>query len=480
MQARREGQIQMEMNADVVVMGAGLAGLVAARRAAELGARVVLLEAGEGRYPANSRYTGGVFHVAFEDVTAGPAVLRDAISRAGGDCPDPGLADAYAANAGRAIAWLAVNGADFGQGGDFPWMSRMLVPFSLREPGFPNHWPDKGAERLLERLGRDFTEAGGAFLRGWRGRSLLTMDGRCSGLEAVRADGDMLRIVAKSVVIADGGFQGDSELVREHISPRPESLCRRGAGTGRGDGLKMAAAVGAKLVGLDRFYGHVQAAEAIRDDRLWPYPILDILGSSAIVVGPDGRRFTDEGKGGVPLANAIAALPDPLSSFVVFDRAIWEGPGRAFLLPPNPTFEERGVAILRADTLEQLADAAGLPAENLARTVADYNAAVATGSTAQLHPPRSSRTDTLSGAAWPIKGPEFMAIRLCAGITYTMGGIAIDPSARVVSCDGGVIPGLFAAGSATGGLDGGPDSVYLGGLARAATFGLLAGEAAAS
>jgi fumarate reductase flavoprotein subunit len=73
-----------------------------------------------------------------------------------------------------------------------------------------------------------------------------------------------------------------------------------------------------------------------------------------------------------------------------------------------------------------------------------------------------------------------MAIRLCAGITYTMGGIAIDAEARALSIDGTPIAGLYAAGSTTGGLDGGPDAVYLGGLARAATFGLRAGEAAAA
>ena len=226
--------------------------------------------------------------------------------------------------------------------------------------------------------------------------------------------------------------------------------------------------------------GHVQASEALTDDRLWPYPILDLLASSAVVVGPDGRRFTDEGKGGVPLTNAIAALPDPLSSFVIFDAAIWEGPGRAFLLPPNPTFEERGVQIFRADSLAGLALATGLPPEALAETIAGYNQALALGRTDQLDPPRSSRAGTLAAQAWPVQGPDFMAIRLCAGITYTMGGIAIDASARVRAASGGVIDGLYAAGSTTGGLDGGEASVYLGGLARAATFGLLAGEAAAA
>ncbi|TXI04427.1 MAG: FAD-binding protein [Pseudorhodobacter sp.] len=466
---------------DIAVMGAGLAGLTAACRAQELGASVLVLEAGEGeRYPANSRYTGGVFHVAFEDVTAGPEALSAAITAAGGDFPDPDLARAYAGNAGRAVDWLASRGADFGQGGDFPWMSRMLKPFSLREPGFRNHWPDKGAERLLDRLRGAVVAAGGQVRTGWRGQSLVMEDGRCTGLEALSRSGERLTVTAKAVILADGGFQGDPDLVRTHISPMPERLCTRGAGTGRGDGLKMAAAVGAELVGLNRFYGHVQASEALTDDRLWPYPILDLLASSAVVVGPDGRRFTDEGKGGVPLTNAIAALPDPLSSFVIFDAAIWEGPGRAFLLPPNPTFEERGVQIFRADSLTGLALGTGLPPQALAETIAGYNQALAHGRAAQLDPPRSSRAGTLAAQAWPVQGPDFMAIRLCAGITYTMGGIAIDASARVRAASDGVIDGLYAAGSTTGGLDGGEASVYLGGLARAATFGLLAGEAAAA
>src|SRR5690606_6985391 len=127
-------------------MGAGLAGLVAANRAAELGASVILLEAGSGaKYRANSRFTGGVFHIAFEDITAGPAKLAAAIARASDGYSDPDLVAAYARDAGRAVEWLADNGAQFGQGGAPPWMSRMLMPFSLREPGFSNHWPDKGA-----------------------------------------------------------------------------------------------------------------------------------------------------------------------------------------------------------------------------------------------------------------------------------------------------------------------------------------------
>ncbi len=470
------------MNQDlpvVVVMGAGLAGLVAANRAAELGARVTVLERGAGaKYRANSRFTGGVFHIAFEDITAGAERLEAAIARASNGYSDPNLVHAYARDAGRAVDWLAGHGAEFGQGGAAPWMSRMLMPFSLREPGFSNHWPDKGADRLLDLLAERLVLQGGTFLRGHRGQSLLMSSGRCVGLAATEARGQPISIPATAVIIADGGFQGNAALVRRFISPQPEKLCMRGAGTGMGDGMLMAEAVGARLVGLESFYGHVQASEAIDDDALWPYPILDILASSALVVGPDGRRFTDEGLGGVPLANAIARLDDPLSSFVIFDQAIWDGPGKSFLLPPNPTFLERGVRIFSADTLETLATEIGVPPDGLTTTVVEYNQALENGACAALVPPRTVRADTLAGSPHRIAGGPYMAIRLCAGLTYTMGGIAIDAETRVISEQGTPIPGLFAAGSTTGGLDGGPDAVYLGGLARAATFGLLAGESA--
>lgn len=469
-----------QLSADVVVMGGGLAGLVAANRAAELGSSVILIESGEGaKYRANSRFTGGVFHIAFEDITAGEAALKAAIDRASKGFSEAGLVDAYARDAGRAVEWLASNGAIFGQGGVPVWMSRMLTPFSLREPGLGNHWPDKGADRLLDSLAALLEQRDGTMLRGVRGQRLLMSGDTCVGLVAAGADGTETELLAKAVILADGGFQGNPDLVRKYISPQPEKLCMRGAGTGVGDGMVMAEAVGAKLVNLDKFYGHVQASEAIDDDRLWPYPILDILGSSAVIVGPDGRRFTDEGLGGVPLANAIAALDDPLSSFVIFDQAIWDGPGKSFLLPPNPTFLERGVKIFEADTIEALAKQIGVPGDALQQTLSAYNLAVAGQRTESLEPPRTVQTATLAAAPFPVTGGPYMAIRLCAGITYTMGGIAIDAQTRVLSQGDAPIPGLFAAGSTTGGLEGGPDAVYLGGLARAATFGLLAGEAAA-
>ncbi len=137
-------------------------------------------------------------------------------------------------------------------------------------------------------------------------------------------------------MLADGGFQADTDLLKAHITSSPDKLKQRGAATGTGDGLAMAEAVGAALTPLTGFYGHLLCRDAMHSDKVWPYPELDGIAVSAIVVDAGGRRILDEGMGGVWLANQIAALPDPLCASIVFDSAIWDGPGRSARIPANP------------------------------------------------------------------------------------------------------------------------------------------------
>ncbi len=231
----------------------------------------------------------------------------------------------------------------------------------------------------------------------------------------------------------------------------------------------MASAVGADLVGMDRFYGHLLCRDAMTSDKFWPYPELDALGTAGIVVDQSGRRVTDEGVGGVALANALARMADPLAFTVVFDRKIWDGPGKSARIPANPTLERAGATIHRAGDIAALAKAAGIDAAGLAETIAAYNSAVAGGTTAALTPARSATI-----APMAIEGGPFMAIPLAVGITYTMGGMRIDGRSRVLRPDGAAIAGLYAAGATTGGLEGGPRSTYLGGLVKAGTQALAA------
>ncbi|MDD9916227.1 MAG: FAD-binding protein, partial [Rhodospirillaceae bacterium] len=250
---------------------------------------------------------------------------------------------------------------------------------------------------------------------------------------------------------------------------------QRGAATGHGDGMTMAEAAGAKLVGMDRFYGHLLGRDAFEIEKLWPYPIVDPIAAHSIVVDEAGQRFLDEGMGGVYMANEVAKLDDPLTATVVFDDAVWNGLAADNRYPPcmNPVFVNAGGTVLEAPDLATLAQKAGVSADGLSATVAAYNSAIESG--AAQTPARTVSKFTPQ----PIATPPFRAIPICAGITYTMGGIAIDRDSRVQAQAGGAIPGLFAAGSASGGMEGGPTAAYLGGLTKAVITGLRAAEAAA-
>jgi fumarate reductase flavoprotein subunit len=260
-------------------------------------------------------------------------------------------------------------------------------------------------------------------------------------------------------------------LFEKHIGASFDSVFQRGARTGRGDGLTMALAVGATLTAGNRFYGHVLCSDAKHNDQVWPYPEVDALATTGIVIDATGKRFVDEGRSGVHLANELAASATTTTLFAVFDQTIWEGPGTSARIPVNPLLERAGGTILRAETAADLAEKMGVPVQAFVDTLAQYNRALAEGSLQTLPTPRSVKVEPM-----PITQAPLMAIPICPGITYTMIGIDIDAQAQVLDANATPIPGLFAAGATTGGLEGGKDSAYIGGLIKSGSFGLLAAE----
>lgn len=459
---------------DLVSIGGGFAGLCAAVRAAELGLRAAVLEKGEDeRYLCSSRWAGGIFHVSYHDVRLPPDVLVAAIERATSGETDPALAAAVAEDCARTIDWLAAQGAQYTSASPIGWHRWTLAPPRAAVHG--QDWRGRGPDLMIARLKHRLEQRQGSLFLGTRAIALRLRNGGCTGVVALRGDAERA-FAARAVVIADGGFPGDPELFRRHIGPHPERVLQRHAGSAVGDGLRMAEAAGAALTGLDRFYGHLLSRDAMHDEGLWPYPQIDAVATAGIVVGHDGRRLLDEGLGGISITNDLARLDDPLCATAICDAAMWETAGRAAQIPPNPQLERGGGTLYRAETIGELARAAALDPAALAATVAGYNDAVRAGSGASLSPPRSAR----SGPPQPIETPPFFAIPICAGITNTFGGIAIDGHGRVRRPDGTVIDGLYAAGGCTGGLEGGGALGYVGGLIKACVFGLRAGEDAAS
>ena len=473
-----------EREVDVAVVGAGLAGLSAANRALDLGLSAVVLEAStDTGYLCASRLSGGLIHVAYRSVTAPPAELAAKVVAATQGHVAPDLARTLADHALRATDWLAAQGVAFTTiEPDQGWRDRVAAPLGFYDQSHMV-WEGLGADVMLKTLEARLVARGGRLLRGARATELLSEGGVVRGLRyrsaasadsADSADSD-ITLRAGAVVLADGGFHGNHDLLREFVTPWPERVKLRGPAAGQGDGLRMARALGAGLVGMPYFYGHVLSADALHNDRLCPFPFVDFLAAAGMLVDMTAERFVNESKAGVFMANAMARHGDG-RAVVIFDQAIWDTAGKVFFCPPNPNLLTAGGTLYRADTFEELARLAGLPEPALVASVARRNAALAAGELQGAPDERGA----LKYQPVMIGTPPYYAAPACACITHTTGGLRVDTGARVLRENGTPIVNLYAAGSTAGGLEGGPQTGYVGGLIKAAVFGMLAAETVAA
>ncbi len=460
------------MNYDSIVIGGGFAGLTAANVLASGGLKVIVLEAGSSNsYFCNSRISTGALHVAFQTPETKSDILYSAIMETSENTADPDLARAFVQEIPETLEWLRSMGAEFEQ---HPRRANPIPMFSpLREMRAGLDWETSGPNVFLGRLSTELIAKGGHIQLGSRVQEILSSEGNIIGVEYETQPGESVKIQAPNVIIADGGFQANLHLLSNYLQKNPEKICQRNARTGTGDGLTMALKLGAATTNMDTFYGHVLSRDALFNDNLWPYPQLDVLCGDGIVISTDGKRFADEGHGGICLANQIAKLVDPLGATAIIDHAIWEDAKSMDLVPPNPALIENGGTIWQANTLIELARAAKLDSQRTLETVVEYNQAIENGNTERLSIPRSINIQ----AAKKIDTPPFYAIPLCAGITVTSGGLKVDPHCRVLNEQGSIISGLYGIGSSVGGLEGGSKASYVGGLMKAFVFGLITGKA---
>jgi fumarate reductase flavoprotein subunit len=461
------------LRCDVAVIGGGIAGMVTATRAAQGGARVLVFErSAEDRYLCNSRITAGIFHCALNSVTTPPVELERCINEATSGTAEPAQSQAVASDALMAVRWLQEQGIRFIRG------AQAYHDFTLAPPTVnPQNrgWEGRGGDVLLRTLEAALTKTGGRVMRGMSATKLRMQGSRCAGIEGENAAGGIFSVEAAATVVADGGFQTSPGLLAEAITPAPEKIFQRNARTGFGDGLRMAREAGAAVTELRGFYGHILSADAFNNEKLWPHLWLDFVAAAGVLVDRSGQRFTDEGYGGVSMANAIAAQPDPLGTFAIADQKIWDERGTFNMQAPNPRLRDDGGTVYMAESLAALAKLAGIDEQALQDSVARYNEALSSGRPEALRPPRS----TSKFEAYRIDKAPFYALPACAGVTYTMGGILIDDQARVLDRQRQPIVGLYAAGATTGGLEGGPVGSavgYIGGLIKSSVMGLRAAD----
>lgn len=463
---------------DAIVVGGGLAGSVAALRARQLGCRTLLVDkAPDSTAAGNTRLSGGALHAAGIYLDEEATRIAARIDSVTGAQADPCLRDAFALTAGRALRWLLRCGVSFEPRDP---RNGLLVLAPRRDLADVDAWPGRGPQRTLGLLQRQFRDQGGVIACGGSADRLLgsPATGVCG--VSVTYRGRPHPIYATSTILCDGGFQANHTLLDRYIGPRASRIKLRGSPSGEGDALRMASAFGAATTKMPYFYGHLLHRGALHDDRLWPFPTLDSLLPGAAVVTRAGRRLLDEGRGGIAAANALARSSDPDGAWLILDSSAWdracrverEQDGEPNVPRPVQALAERRGWFVQADSLAQLGESMSVQVTSLVYEIGQVNAAAAARRSASLRVPRTKPA--------PIRSAPFRAVPLIPGITFTMGGLRIDDRARVLSDHDRAIPGLLAAGGSSGGLQGCDTGGYVGGLAPALVFGMLAGEQAAT
>lgn len=444
-------------DAQVLVVGAGLAGHCAALAAAGQGARVLLLE-GEAEAGGSSRISAGFFAFAGTPmqreagVADTPELLFQDLRAVGGEGTDAALLRAYVDRQLALHEWLVARGVRFTaleQGGgqsvarshraDPAAMMDCLARAVAAEP------------RILRRVGA-------------RATSLLVEAGAVRG--AVTEGGETLR--ASAVVLATGGFSMAEDLLARFAPEQAAALRVGGAGC-RGDGLRMALPLRPALRDMEYIQGTFGAHP---DSGAARYEALLAFYLGAIIVNLDGMRFVDEAISYKLIGSACLRQRDG-RGFQVFDQAIF---ARGEAGVPLFDFAAHLAAgrLLRGDTPHALALACGIDPAGLEATLTAYNAALAIGDAAGR---RGLCNGT--GSPAPLVTPPFFAFPSRTALLATYCGLATTPDGAVLDEAGRAIPGLYAAGEITGGFHG---QAYMTGsaLGKAAVFGLAAGATAAS
>ena len=447
--------------ADVLVIGAGAAGLCAALAAAEAGAESVVVE----RDPAPSGSTAlsaglipaaGTRFQRAQGVDDRPAIFAADIARKSRGEADPVLVETVAHQSAHIIEWLADAYA-------FPF--ELITNFNypghsaLRMHGLPTR---SGAE-LIDRL-RGAVEARGIPLLCESTADTLFTDGagRILGVEVVRRGGARERIGCGALVFACNGYGGASELVRRYIPEMADALYFGHAGN-RGDALRWGEALGARVAHLSGYQGHGSVATPHNILITWA-----VITEGGIQINAGGRRFSDETQGYSEQAAIVLMQPGGFA-FAIFDERI-AAVARQF---QDFREAEHTGALITASTQSELAGRLGVPFDTLGAEFAEMEAA------ARRHEP--DRLGRLF-AAGKLLRPPYCVIKVTGALFHTQGGLAIDQDARVLRQDGVPFPNLFAAGGAAAGVSGSTAAGYLSGngLLTATVFGRIAGQRAAA
>ena len=488
------------VDADVVVVGAGGAGMTAAITAAAEGKSVVILES-QSMVGGNSvRATGGMNagktvyqdenefgesagvektlktaaekYADNETITAlaktvseqwaayqaNPTGYFDSVELmeldtmiGGKGINDPELVETLCANSADAIDWLDEHGITLHNVSSFGGASVKRIHRPVNAEGKTV----SVGSYMIPLLQENCEKAGVKMMLDTTATEILTdANGAAVGVKATGASGETVTVNAKAVVLATGGFGANLDMVVKY-KPELKGFMTTNAPGIQGQGIEMAQAIGAATVDMDQIQIHptVEANTAALITE-------GLRGDGAILINEEGQRFIDE-VGTRDVVSAAEIAQTGSYSWLVVDQAMADASSVI------QGYIKKGYTAEGA-TYEELAKAIGVDEATFAETMNNWNQCVADKADAEF-----GRTSFAN----PLDTAPYYAIKVTAGVHHTMGGLTINTNTEVLKEDGTVIPGLFAAGEVTGGVHG---ANRLGGNAVAdfTVFGRIAGAAA--
>ncbi|WP_068787223.1 flavocytochrome c [Paenibacillus phocaensis] len=420
---------QLKDSYDILIIGAGGAGMTAALEAKANGMDPVIFEkmpvAGGNTTKSSSGMNASQTKFQKEQgIEDSNDKFYEETFKGGHNTNDPDLLRFFVDHSAGAIDWLDSIGIR---------LNNLTITGGMSEKR--THRPEDGSavgQYLVDGLVRNVEEQGIPLFVNANVKEIIQQDGKVHGVKVVLNDTEEKTITGKAVIVATGGYGANPEMITQFRPDLKGYVTTNQAGS-TGDGITMIEKLGGVTVDMDK----IQVHPTVQQEK--SYLIGEaVRGEGAILVSSEGHRFHNEMDTRDKVTAAINALPEK-SAYLVFDSGV---KSRAKAIQQ---YEKMGF-VLQGDTIEALAEAMGVPAEALAKTLETWNGAVQNKNDAEF-----GRT---TGMDHDLSGAPYYAIKIAPGIHYTMGGVKINTNTEVLNKDGNPIPGLFAAGEVTGGLHG--------------------------
>jgi len=416
-------------SADIVVIGAGGAGMTAAIQAAQDGAtNVVIIEKTAMAGGNTTRATGGLnaSETTFQDRDAiedSNQLFIDDTMKGGKNINDLSLVTYMAENSAEALYWVNDLGADLTVVGLFGGASvkRIHRPSDTSAVG---HVLVKTLMSQIEKLNIP------VFYNTKADEILTDENGAVSGVKVTDENGTYT-INCKAVVVATGGFGANSEMV-EKYNPSLTGFGTTNVAAATGDGIAMGTAIGAATVDMEQ----IQTHPTVHPETQTMYTEA-VRGNGAILVNKEGARFTNEMGTRDVVSAAILEQTDG-QAWLVFDHAVRTS------LKAIEGYIKAGI-VTEAATIEELATAIGADPATLSATMTKFADDVTNGNADEFG---------REGLELPLTEGNFYACLVAPAIHHTMGGLKINTAGEVLNEEGNAIAGLFAAGEVTGGVHG--------------------------